>query len=369
MSILGIGAAEPVFTDYSIGKIDFSAVSEKDGVTTGTFNKQTVVSGISITPAGTISAVIEGTQDGVNWIKIWETGNLKTKTDFGLTHGIYANYADKAVMDTSMTYAWTKLRITSTPATAGFTYELYGYETNLTGRTVEYDKSFGSNGVKATSYYKDDRYKNVGNHTINQWSKGDVVSATDGIYSLTVKFAAPAAINGFAFAHRSGDTYYERWNNVKFQASVNGTDWIDLVVLPANAKDTFTFGDLAIVSIAVENSTEYSYARILGTTVISVGVLDVYAPVQKAEETSAPETTAPAVVTTAAPVTTEPITKAQITTAAPATASAAETTKTPETTASPVTTAAEGGGCKSAISICVFTAIIPAAVLTIRKKK
>jgi hypothetical protein len=372
ISVLGVAAADPVFTDYSIGKIAFSSVTEKDGNITGSFNKQTVVSGISITPNGSLSGLVEGTQDGVNWIKIWDINSITAKTDFGLIHGIYANYTDKAPLDASFTYAWKQLRITVTsPAVAAFSYELFGYETNLTGTTLSYDQSFGVNGVLAASYYKDDRYKNIGNHIIKQWGKGDVVSTLDGVIALTVKFTSPAVINGFAFAHRSGDTFYERWNNVKFQASVNGKDWVDLAALPANVKDTMTLGDLALVSITVDNSTEYLYARILSTTIISVGVLDVYALNAVAPETTAPVTTAP--------VTTAPATTAPVTTKAPVTTTVAPvTTKTPVTTATvtttaPDTTAAEttpaGGGCKSIVGFAVLAVIIPAAVIIIRKKK
>lgn len=371
IAVLGVSAAEPVFTDYSINKIAFSSTTEKDGVITGIFNKQSVVSGISITPNGTFSALIEGTQDGENWILVWEISSISAKTDFGLTHGVYANYTDKTALDKSYTYAWKQLRITVTSlAIASFSYELYGYETDFSGVTVPYDVNFGVNGVQAQSYYKDDRYKNIGNHLINQWGKGDVVSALNGENALTVKFYSPAAINGFAFAQRSGDTFYERWNNVKFQASSNGIDWVDLAVLPSNVKDIMALGDLAIVSVIVDNKSEYLYARILGPTVISIGVLDVYAPAAVIPETTTPETIIP--ITTAwdtssyitiVPFTTAPVTTAAVTSTPVSTTDAATKTIT-EKIPDP-----DENGCKSLVNFSILTTLIPFVVLTVRKKK
>ena len=264
LSTLGVSAATPVFFDYSIDKVNFYTVTEKDGVTTGTFINQTVISGISITPSDTMSAIIEGSQDGVHWVRIWDTGLFKSQSEFGLFHGTYANYLVKSAFDSSPTYAWTHLRIIASPSNVSYTYELYGYETQLQGFTVAYDTSFGYNGIEAVSYYKDDRCKNLANHVLNQWGKGDAVATVDGIATLTVKFAEPVTINGFAFAHRSGDPYFERWNSVIFQASVNGVDWVDLAATPPDVDCHETRRPVACQRECRQHH-KYEYARILSS--------------------------------------------------------------------------------------------------------
>lgn len=373
LSTVGVGAA-PVFFDYSIDKVNFYTVTEKDGVTTGTFINQTVVSGISITPSDTMSAIIEGSQDGEHWVRIWDTGFFKTQSEFGLFHGTYANYLDKSVFDSSPTYAWTHLRIISNPANVSFTYELYGYETQLSGYTVAYDTSFGYNGVEAVSYYKDDRCKHLGNHVLNQWGKGDAVATVDGIATLTVKFVEPVTISGFAFAHRSGDPYLERWNSVIFQASVNGVDWVDLAASPPDAKDTMTLDDLALVSVNVDNTAKYEYARILSSQLISVSTFDVYAADATPAGITDAETTVPEETTTA-PVD-GPVTDSEESTDAPTTTApdtSDDSTSASDTSASDVTTTPEtektAGGCKSALGTTLGLIFIPAGLLTLRKRK
>jgi len=369
LSAIEVGAAAPVFFDHSIDKVNFYTVTEKDGVTTGTFINQTVISGISITPSDTMSAIIEGSQDGVHWVRIWETGLFKSQCEFGLFHGVYANYLDKSVFDSSPTYAWTHLRIISSPATVSYTYELYGYETFLSGYTVAYDTSFGYNGVETVSYYNDDRCKNLGNHVLNQWGKGDVAATVDGIATLTVKFAEPVTINGFAFAHRSGDTFVERWNNVIFQASVNGVDWVDLAATPPDTKDTMILNDLALVSVNIDNTTKYQYARLLSTQLISIGAFDVYAadatpPGITDAETTLPETSVPV---------TEPATESatEVTDSPSTSAPDTSDTSSVDTPAPDVTTAPETktGGCKSALGTAFGLFIIPSGLLISRKRK
>jgi len=129
-----------------------------------------------------------------------------------------------------------------------------------------------------------------------------------------------------------------------FQGSVDGINWVDLAVYVGNAETKDADG---WYTKEISDATAYGYFRLINTnkdhpcTELSVYEMKIYAATAQAPETTAPETEAPAVETTA-PETAAPETAAPET-AAPETAApetAAPETAAPET-AAPETAAPE----------------------------
>lgn len=282
------------YTEGAVNAFDGDATTAYAGSITGQFATRSVLSGLTLTAGSTIyGLLVSGSEDGVNWIDLYEADKVENTIIFGHNGSSWAtDLSEGAEM---YSYSWQYIRIEIAYGSIADVV-MYGYAMDVVGNVSALDITFNETGWKySKNYYADrgvDYMDDLTDHILGVAYEGPCIDATEGeAYGwLILKTAKEEPLSAISFMFRMGDGWGARCRmaGVMFEGSEDGESWTEITTLDTSTSNGYvnisTVNNKNLSYIEVDQTKNYRYIKISAgkrtldslATMLTFGTIDLY---------------------------------------------------------------------------------------------